>query len=163
MKINRFQPQGNLNQFSVNDSIRWVINGKHYWDPYSAYIQFDIEYTGDDNETILQLDGSAQSLIRTLIIRSSGVELERIEEYDVLGNVLNDMNYSIEQVVFSFIFIFYRKRASVLNQGTGFMNNGFMADKGEQFKKQMVLCDNKIGVNVNNESIETRYGNGLLG
>lgn len=151
MKINRFQPQGNLNQFSVNDSIRWVINGKHYWDPYSAYIQFDIEYTGDDNETILQLDGSAQSLIRTLIIRSSGVELERIEEYDVLGNVLNDMNYSIE------------KRASVLNQGTGFMNNGFMADKGEQFKKQMVLCDNKIGVNVNNESIETRYGNGLLG
>lgn len=42
MTVNRFQPQGNLNQFSINDSIRWVINGKSYWDRIIFYNLFYI-------------------------------------------------------------------------------------------------------------------------
>lgn len=46
---------------------------------------------------VLQLDGSAHSLIRTLVIKSRTTEIERIEEYDVIGNILNDMHYSSEK------------------------------------------------------------------
>jgi len=49
----------------------------------------------DDN--VLQLDGSAHSLIRTMIVKTGSTELERIEEYDVLGGILNDMHYSPEK------------------------------------------------------------------
>lgn len=46
------------------------------------------------------LDRSAHSLISRLLIRSQGVELERIEQYDVLAAMLNDLIYSNEQAQF---------------------------------------------------------------
>ena len=73
---------------------------------------------------MLQLDGSAHSLIRTQIIKTGSTELERIEEYDVLADVLNDMHYSVE------------KRAVVRNQGVGFMHSGYMAHHGHKVKRQ---------------------------
>jgi hypothetical protein len=36
-------------------------------------------------------------LIRTLVVKTGTNELERIEEYDVLGNILNDMHYGPEK------------------------------------------------------------------
>lgn len=67
---------------------------------------------------VLQLDGSAHSLIRTMIIKTGTTELERIEEYDVLASVLHDMHYSVE------------KRAQILSQGVGFNPTGYMAKHG---------------------------------
>jgi hypothetical protein len=43
------------------------------------------------------LDRSAHSFITRMIIRSQGVELERIENYDVIAAMINDMIYSPEQ------------------------------------------------------------------
>lgn len=42
------------------------------------------------------LDRSAHSLINRLVIRSQGTELERIEQYDVMAAMVNDMVYSQE-------------------------------------------------------------------
>lgn len=42
------------------------------------------------------LDRSAHSLFTRLVIRSQGTELERIEHYDVLAAMINDMTYSHE-------------------------------------------------------------------
>lgn len=104
MMINRFQPQGNLNQFSVNDAIRFIVNAKNsYWDPYSCYIQVDVDFDEMEEDATLQLDHSAHSLIRTMIIKNGQTELERIEEYDTISQILLDMSYSVE------------RRASVLN------------------------------------------------
>jgi hypothetical protein len=42
------------------------------------------------------LDRSAHSFIHRFVARSQGEELERIEEYDVLAGMINDMIYSRE-------------------------------------------------------------------
>lgn len=43
------------------------------------------------------LDRSAHSFINRLVIRSQGTEIERIEQYDVMAAMLNDLIYSNEQ------------------------------------------------------------------
>jgi hypothetical protein len=43
------------------------------------------------------LDRSAHSFINRLVIRSQGTEIERIEQYDVVAAMLNDLIYSNEQ------------------------------------------------------------------
>lgn len=43
------------------------------------------------------LDRSAHSIFSRLVIRSQGTELERIEHYDVVAAMINDMVYSQEQ------------------------------------------------------------------
>jgi hypothetical protein len=42
------------------------------------------------------VDRSAHSFISRMIIRSQGVEIERIENYDVIAAMVNDMLYSPE-------------------------------------------------------------------
>jgi hypothetical protein len=42
------------------------------------------------------LDRSAHSFINRLVIRSQGTEIERIEQYDVVAGMLNDLIYSNE-------------------------------------------------------------------
>jgi hypothetical protein len=42
------------------------------------------------------LDRSAHSFISRWILRSNGVELERIENYDVMAAMINDVTYSRE-------------------------------------------------------------------
>ena len=46
------------------------------------------------------LDRSAHSFINRLVIRSQGTEVERIEQYDVVAAMLNDLIYSNEQAQF---------------------------------------------------------------
>lgn len=43
------------------------------------------------------LDRSAHSFINRMVIRSQGTEIERIEQYDVMAAMINDMIYSNEQ------------------------------------------------------------------
>ena len=42
------------------------------------------------------LDRSAHSFISRLLIKSQGTELERIEQYDVMAAMVNDVLYSSE-------------------------------------------------------------------
>ena len=42
------------------------------------------------------LDRSAHSFISRFVARSQGEEIERIEEYDVLAGMINDVMYSRE-------------------------------------------------------------------
>jgi hypothetical protein len=94
--------------------IRFIINSQGYWDPYSSYLRITVNITNDQavfgepataadlagtatagNAT--QLDNSASSLIQTLSFIQNGVEIERIDRYEVLASILNDMFYSREQ------------------------------------------------------------------
>lgn len=43
-----------------------------------------------------KLDRSAHSFISRLLIKSQGTELERIEQYDVMAAMVNDVLYSPE-------------------------------------------------------------------
>ena len=58
-------------------------------------------FEGDKFEEVIAygkyLDRSAHSFIHRFVARSQGEELERIEEYDVLAGMINDMLYSREQ------------------------------------------------------------------
>ena len=65
--------------------IRFIISSDGDLDPYSTYLQFEIDFSDMEEGNILQLDGSAHSLIRTMVIKGGSTELERIEEYDVLA------------------------------------------------------------------------------
>lgn len=69
----------------MTDVIRFIINSDGYLDPYSTYLQFEIDFSDMEEGNIVQLDGSAHSLIRTMVIKGGSTELERIEEYDVLA------------------------------------------------------------------------------
>lgn len=80
------------------------MQGNGFYDPYSAYIKVVVENDGiiPDPTAVAPLSGkfldrSAHSLINRLVIRSQGTELERIEQYDVMAAMINDMCYSSEQ------------------------------------------------------------------
>jgi hypothetical protein len=84
--------------------IRFHLQGNGFFDPYSAYIRVEVDFgelpalinNGDLQFQGKFLDRSAHSLFSRLVIRSQGTELERIEEYDVLAAMINDMIYSDE-------------------------------------------------------------------
>jgi hypothetical protein len=99
-KIYKFNPQGFLpGNIGFNDIIRFIIQTDGYWDPYSTYINLTVDVSnntsisGDTTGNVLQVDGSGHSFFNSLIVYNKGTEIERIMEYDTLGNILNDMNY----------------------------------------------------------------------
>ena len=80
-----------------------LISGTGFLDPYSTYLDFTIDF--GDNANFVPgemrfLDRSAHSFISQILIRSQGQELERIQDYDVMAAMLNDMIYSNEQAAF---------------------------------------------------------------
>lgn len=89
-------PTSTVANHPQSSSIRVLINDNGFWDPYNSYIKIRVKAAGLSAYEIRRLDNSAHSLFSTLIIRSSGMELERIEHYDVLASILNDMSYSSE-------------------------------------------------------------------
>lgn len=91
IKQGRFLPQSFFGSVNSNDIVRFIINGPGFWDPYSAYINIEIDVAGMDANTVQQLDGSAHSFINELIIYNAGTEIERISEYDVIADILHDM------------------------------------------------------------------------
>lgn len=93
----RFMPTTGQNM-GPNDIIRFNISTNGYWDPSTAYInlQLQIDDSFSDFDAI-QLDGSASSLISEFVATVKGVELERIQEYDQIANILDDIYYSNEQ------------------------------------------------------------------
>lgn len=101
-KLTRFFP---ITSLPNTDLVRFIINSNGYWDPYSSYLRFTVRVKTDyainaTNDTPLgavQLDNSASSLIQTMSFIQNGVEIERIDRYEVLASILNDMFFSKEQ------------------------------------------------------------------
>jgi len=68
-------------------------------DPYSSYIVMEVAINptgmglnpGGAAPLHLELDGGATSLIRQMLITSDNQLLERIDEYDQLGAILQDL------------------------------------------------------------------------
>ncbi len=58
-------------------------------------------FVDDSKDGVFQgkvLDRSAHSLINRFVLNSSGTEIERIENYDVIASQINDILYSSEQL-----------------------------------------------------------------
>lgn len=107
IKLHRFTPTANVQEAKPGDVIRFMLNSNGFFDPYSAYLKIRIEVddwtapaagAGSEVRSSAKiLDRSAHSLIGRLVIKSQGTEIERIEQYDVLAAMINDMIYSPEQ------------------------------------------------------------------
>lgn len=89
----KFYPQTTFQTINSNDIVRFQINAPNvFWDPYSAYIQLDVDVTDMPEGVTYQLDSSAQSFINELILTGYGKEIERIQEFDTLMCCINDMS-----------------------------------------------------------------------
>ena len=106
----RYQPSTAGPVIAPGDQIRYLINQSGYWDPYKTQISCEVDFSSLDDWVIAQVDNSAQSLFRSLIISCRGKELERIMEYDVLAAMLHDMQVPIH------------KRYTKEMQGLGYSN-----------------------------------------
>ncbi|HMW40261.1 MAG TPA: hypothetical protein PKD57_12720 [Saprospiraceae bacterium] len=92
-----FYPQTQYTDIKGNDIVRFNINAPGFWDPYSCRVVMKVSFDNMETEGSLQLDGSGQSLINECIISVGLNEVERIQEYDVLASILNDMSFSPQQ------------------------------------------------------------------
>ena len=103
IRIIKYTPISTIQQAQPNDVIRFHLQGNGFFDPYSAYLRVQIDMgeiadpTADTAFAGKFLDRSAHSIFNRLVIRSQGTELERIENYDVVAAMINDMLYSHEQ------------------------------------------------------------------
>jgi hypothetical protein len=106
VRVVRFTPTATVNSATANDIIRFQLMGNGFYDPYSAYIKIEVTSTlttlnsssnaANTNFVGRFLDRSAHSLISRLVVKSQGTELERIEQFDVMCAMINDMLYSQE-------------------------------------------------------------------
>ncbi len=99
IRIMTFQPNNNGNS-SPGDIVRFNINSPGFWDPYSAYINVEIDLSQEaslDYFDALQIDGSASSLISELVVTCKGGELERVSEYDVIASIIEDTSLNNAQ------------------------------------------------------------------
>jgi len=113
IRIVKFTPIATIQSAQANDIVRFHLQGNGFYDPYSSYIRIAINVTlpprplfgaaagnrpstGGLNMCGKFLDRSAHSLFSRLVIRSQGTELERIEQYDVMAAIVNDLIYSQE-------------------------------------------------------------------
>ena len=101
-KLTRFFP---ITALPNTDMVRFIINSQGFWDPYSSYLKVTVKILTDSAAAVTitnaqgscQLDNSASSLIQTFNVIQNGVEIERIDRYEVLASILNDAYYSSEQ------------------------------------------------------------------
>lgn len=93
----KYMPSTGTQLINPGDIVRFELNSNGFWDPYHAFFNIDVSFiTGEDN-VIYQLDGSAHSFIRYMVIFNRGTEIERIMEYDILAQMLIDINYPIHK------------------------------------------------------------------
>lgn len=93
----RYNPSSPAPQLRPGDFVRFEINSTGFWDPYLAYMNIDVDFSGGEDHVVYQIDGSAHSAFRSMTMTARGVELERINEYDVLANALIDVHYPIHK------------------------------------------------------------------
>ena len=107
IKRTEWNPIGTYNQqIGSGDVVRFMPSSKDaWWDPYSAYIELTVDVNNnlmldDDADQInkcLQLDGSAHSFFKQLIIYHNSTELERLQHYDILMANLKDISTSVDE------------------------------------------------------------------
>lgn len=97
IKLVRFTPTSNITGARGGDVVKFMLSGNGFLDPYSTYLRFDVSCPDLQAGEVRFLDRSAHSFISRIVIRSQGVEIERIENYDVIAAMINDMIYSPEQ------------------------------------------------------------------
>ena len=93
----KFSPQTSIPN-ETNGIIKISIPSvKGYWNPYKSYIRMEVQVTQDDlggnKYGALQVDNSASSFINEMILSVDNHEVERIQEYDTIAAMLNDINY----------------------------------------------------------------------
>jgi hypothetical protein len=97
IRLVRYTPTQTLNNSGAGDLVKFYLTGNGFYDPFSAYIRLTVSTPVIDQAAEFKtLDRSAHSFINRLVIRSQGVEIERIEQYDVIAAMINDVIYSHE-------------------------------------------------------------------
>ena len=74
---------------------RFMVNSKRFMDPSKFYLVIDVINTNLNN--FLQLDGSYHSLIKSISFIHNGVVLEKIGNYNIVVNFINDMIYKMNK------------------------------------------------------------------
>ncbi len=119
LKIPPFGASGQF-AFESGNKLQYYFRGNDFLDPWSVYLEFTIipnaiedgglEDEGADYFTkdglyynyhdlsiknkVIQLDGCAHSFFDQMTVLDQGNKLEEILHYDVIGNILKDVNYS---------------------------------------------------------------------
>lgn len=107
IRYNSSNPSSILNP---GDTVRFDINSTGFWDPYIAYFNIDVSFKNGEDNVIYQLDGSAHSFFRYMVIYNRGTEIERIMDYDLVASMLTDVQYP------------YYKRSTHAMEGIGYAN-----------------------------------------
>jgi hypothetical protein len=94
--LTRYQPTATVTGAKGGDMVKFLLSGNGFLDPYSTYFEFSVDCTDLPQGHARWVDRSAHSFISRIVIRSQGVEVERIEHYDVIAAMINDMIYSPE-------------------------------------------------------------------
>ncbi len=76
------------------DTVKFHIKAPTFWDPYNCFIKMKVSFEDAEPECVQQIDGSAHSFIKEMIVSAGNQEIERIQEYDVLANMLMDNAHS---------------------------------------------------------------------
>lgn len=97
MNLSKMTPTSTVSDHPSTTSIRVLVNETSFMDPHNTYVNITVKAVNLKPYEIRRISNSGSSLISELIIRSSGVELERIRHYDHLASILNNMTYSSEQ------------------------------------------------------------------
>lgn len=107
IKRTEWNPIGTYNQqIGSGDVVRFMPSSKSgWWDPYSAFIELTVDINNntmmdDDANQVnkcLQVDGSAHSFFKQLIIYHNSNELERLQHYDVLLSFLKDISTTVDE------------------------------------------------------------------
>ena len=100
---------------SGNNTIRFYLNSNSFLDPFETYLKVQVTFDATDlygsaNVAIgdaktkysrvaehFCIDKCASAVFNRMVIYVGSNELERIEEYDVLANILNDVEFSGER------------------------------------------------------------------
>jgi hypothetical protein len=100
-------PTQNVANLTENSITTFKLSGSYYIDPSSVILSFTVTNTGDEialstdvatgTRNLSKIDGSAASMIKNIIIRSSNGEIiQNIEEYGRIAAILNDIYLSSE-------------------------------------------------------------------
>ena len=78
------------------DTVKFHIKAPTFWDPYNCFVKLKVSFEDSEAGNVQQLDGSAHSFIKELVVSAGNQEIERIQEYDVLANMLMDNAHNNE-------------------------------------------------------------------
>jgi hypothetical protein len=89
----RYKP-ATTQTINPGDSVSFLINSAGFLDPQTTFINIEVDFSNLADHVIAQIDGSALSFFRSMVINCRGTELERIHELDVLSNILTSAKIS---------------------------------------------------------------------